>query len=104
MGIYIRDEAIVLENDYALLCVSQGDSCVQRIFDKVNGRELKGEDTCFFSLVAQDRQTVVAPTALHYSDGCITVETPLGDFRVAAAVRNGYFTFELMDALPAAAY
>lgn len=104
MGIYVLDEAIVLENNYALVSISQEDSRVERIFDKVHRRELKGEDTFFFSLVAQDKKSVVVPTALHCSDGCIAVETPLGAFRVAAAAQDGYFTFELMDALPEASY
>ncbi len=104
MGMYVSDNRIVLENNYAKVLISQKDARVESVFDKVHEREIKGEETNFFSLIAQDKQTVVVPTGLQYSDGCITVETPLGDFRVAVTVQEGYFTFELLEALPATAY
>lgn len=104
MSIFVHGEGIVFENDYAVARISRKNSRVESIFDKVHGRELKGEDTFFFSLVAQDKKTVIAPTALQYADGCITVETPIGAFRVAVTVQAEYVTFELLDALPAEAY
>lgn len=104
MGMYTTDHGIVFENSYAIICISREDSRVERIYDKVHGAEIKGGDTCFFSLVAQDQQTVILPTGLQCDDKEITVETPLGSFRVAVAIDDAYFTFELADALPEAAY
>ena len=104
MGVYVTDNAIVLENRYVKLCISKENARVESVFDKMQGREMKGEDTYFFSLVAQDKQTTVAPTGLEYSDGCVAVETPLGGFRVAVTAQEEYFTFELMDELPEGTY
>ena len=104
MGMYTYENRIILENNYAKVLISQKDARVESVFDKVHKKDIKGENTYFFSLVAQDKQTVVAPTGLQYSDNCITVETPLGDFQVAVSVQDDYFTFELVDALPAGSY
>ncbi len=104
MSIYASDNSIVLENNYAKVLISRKDARVESVFDKVRGREMKGEDTYFFSLIAQDKKTAVIPTGLCFSDGCIAVQTPLGDFRVAVMVQEEYFTFELADKLPADSY
>lgn len=104
MRISVTDHSIVFENRYAKIMISQKDAKVESIFDKVHSKEMKGEDTYFFSLIAQDKETVVAPTAVRCCDRCITVETPLGDFHVAVTVEEEYFTFELAGALPAASY
>ncbi len=104
MGMYVSENSIVLENNYAKVLIFQKDARVESVFDKVHGKEIKGEDTYFFSLVAQNKQTIVVPTGLQCDDDCITVETPLGNFRVAVSVQDDYFTFELLEALPAASY
>lgn len=104
MGINMTGKSIVLENRYVKILFSREDARVESIFDKVHGKELKGEDTHFFCLVAQDKETVVAPTAIGCTDGCVTVETPLGAFQVAVVQEEEYFTFELLSELPAASY
>ena len=41
--------SIVLENDYAEITVAKTDSAVEKIIDKKTGKDIKGEDTHFFS-------------------------------------------------------
>lgn len=104
MGINRTETSIIFENRYVSISISQKDAAVESIFDKVHSKEIKGENTYFFCLIAQDKKTVVAPTALHCSGNCITVETPLGNFRVEVTVTDEYFAFELVDALPTVSY
>ncbi len=104
MGINRTEASIIFENRYVSISISQKNAAVESVFDKVHSKEIKGEDSYFFCLIAQDKKTVVAPTALRCSGNCITVETPLGDFRVEVTVQDAYFAFELIDVLPDASY
>ena len=104
MGIFVKNHSIVLENRYVSISIAQKDGKVESIFDKVHSKQLKGADTHFFYLIAQDTETVVTPTAVSCSDGCITVQTPLGAFRVAVEVQEEFITFELVTGLPTDAY
>ncbi len=104
MGIYVSDNVIVLENRYVMLRISRENAQVEGIFDKLHGKEIRGNSTYFFSLVDQDKETTVAPTCVEYSDGCMSVKTPLGELQIAVTAEEEYFTFELMNALPDLSY
>ena len=59
MAIYNESKNIVLENDLVKIIVSSETTLVKSVYDKVNGKEMKGEEVHFFSFVENDKQTKV---------------------------------------------
>ena len=100
MSFSTTPDSFCLENNRAIITFSKQNALVSSIRDKQTGAELKGEDTYFFSLVAQDRQTVVPPTAIAQEGDLLHISTDLGSFSVKIETDDDYFTFELVTPLP----
>ncbi len=92
--------SIVLENNYAEITLSKKNSLVEKILDKKAKKDIKGEDTYFFSLVDADKETVILPTGLSLNKDVIVVESPKGKFEIKVEAFDNYFTFELISQLP----
>ena len=92
--------SIVLENKYVEITLSKKNAFVERIFDKKNNKDIKGEDAYFFSLTDADRKTVILPTALSRKDDILVVDTPKGTLEIQVGAYDNYFTFELISELP----
>ncbi len=91
--------SIVFENDYAEIVISKKDSSVEKITDKKTGKNIKGEDTCFFELVTKENEEIEI-TGVSLNGNRITVDSKNGKFEVQALAFDSYFTFEVMSALP----
>ncbi|MBE6649783.1 MAG: hypothetical protein E7613_00580 [Ruminococcaceae bacterium] len=92
--------SIVLENNYAEITLSKKNALVEKILDKKNGKDIKNEDTYFFSFVDADRETVILPTDISVKGDVIVVDTPKGKMEVKVTVFDNYFVFELVSELP----
>ena len=92
--------SIALENDYAKITLSKKDSSVEKILDKKNDRDIKNEDTYFFSLVDADKETVILPTGISLAGDVIVVDTPKGKLEVKVTAFDNYFVFELISEVP----
>jgi hypothetical protein len=90
--------SIVLENNYAKIVISKKDSSVESIIDKKTNKDIKGEDTNFFSLRTRDEEIPVKRLSLN--GNIITVEAESGSFDVEVKAFDSYFTFEIMTDLP----
>lgn len=104
MNIYKEKNEIVFENKYTRIVISSDDALVKSVTDKINSKEIRGEDTYFFYLIKKDKETIVKPTALTLNDNIITVSTELGEFKVKCILDDEYFSFELLSSLPEASY
>ena len=102
--VYTTKESLILENKWVSIAVSLLDAKVQRITDKVTGRDICGEPVSFFALVEQDKQTEILPRGLSLAGDVVTVQTDLGNFSLRIQAEAEWFTFELMTALPKGAY
>ncbi len=94
--------SIVLENNYAEITVSKKNALVEKIIDKKTGKDIKGEDTKFFSLWTKDAEIPVKGITL--KGDVITVEAENGSFDVEVKVFDNYFTFEVLTDLPVGTY
>lgn len=92
--------SIVLENNYAEITLSKKDSSVEKILDKTTNKDIKGEDTYFFSFVDADKETLIIPTGLSLKGDVITVNSPKGRLDVKVSAFDNYFVFELVSELP----
>ena len=91
--------SIVFENDYAEIVISKKDSSVEKITDKKTGKNIKGEDTCFFELVTKENEEIEI-TGVSLNGNKLTVDSTNGKFEIQALAFDSYFTFEVMSALP----
>ncbi len=91
--------SIVFENDYARICISKKDSAVEKIIDKKTGKDIKGEDTCFFSFETKEEENI-AVTGLAVKGEILTITTEKGSFDIEARVFDSYFTFEVKTKMP----
>ena len=82
--------SIVLENSYAKISLSKKNALVEKILDKKNDRDIKNEETYFFSVVDADKETVILPTALTLDGDVITVDTPKGKMEVKATAFDNF--------------
>ncbi len=96
---------IVFENDYAEIAISKKNSLVEKVIDKKTNRDIRGEETCFFTLFKEkhSKQTVEV-TGLALKGDVITVDTEKGSFDVKVEVKQNYFTFEVITDLPEGIY
>lgn len=102
--VYTTKESLILENKWVSIAVSLLDAKVQRITDKVTGRDICGELVSFFALVGEDKQTEILPRGLSLAGDVVTVQTDLGNFSLRIQAEAEWFTFELLTALPKGAY
>ena len=100
MAIYNESKNIVLENDLVKIIVSSETTLVKSVYDKVNGKEMKGEEVHFFSFVENDKQTKVYPTSLELSGNIITVNSVYGKTEYEVSAESDYFTIELITSIP----
>ena len=103
MGIYLKENSIILENKYSEIYVSLS-GLVEKVFDKTEKNDIKGEDTYFFYLIGEDRETKIYPNEIILQNDIISVKTSVGDFSVKAEAQEEYFTFELVTPLPENSY
>ncbi len=90
--------SILLENNYAEITLSKAGALVETIIDKKTGRNMRGEETRFFSLWTREAEIPVVGLSLN--GNIITVEAENGRFDVEAKVFDNYFTFEVLTDLP----
>lgn len=98
------NEFIIFENDYIRFEISSKDSRVISIITKNDSKNISGNDTHFFSLIADDKKTQIFPDELTVNGQIIAVKTCLGDFFIEVKEDNEYFTFELKNSLPGGVY
>ncbi|MBQ7898174.1 MAG: hypothetical protein IJ323_07090 [Clostridia bacterium] len=96
--------AIVLENDYAEISLSKKTSLVEKVIDKKTGKDIRGDETQFFTLFASKEEESVAVTGISLKGNVITVATEKGSFEVKAEALDHYFTFEIISELPEGIY
>ena len=95
--------SIVFENDTVELLISKSTSAVEKIIDKTSGKDVKREDSFFFTLFTKD-DSEIALKGLSVKDDIITVDTEGGAFQIKAAAFDDYFTFEVASSLPKDTY
>lgn len=91
--------SIVFENKYVQITVSKGNSLVEEIIDKQSGKDIKGEDICFFKLITKENESIEV-TSVSLKGDVITVTTVNGSFDVKTLAFDEYFTFEIASHLP----
>lgn len=97
-------DTIVLANRLAKITISGTDARVLSVLDLKSGRNVcPYADNTFFKLETRDG-AIIPVEGLALSDGILTVRTGIGGFRVGAGVFDDYFTFELLDPLPAGVF
>lgn len=104
MSIFEQAQKIIFENFYVRYEISVEDAHVISITDKINKKEIKGEDTYFFYFIDADKQTVINPTAMFLAGNTLTIRTPAGNFFAEVMECDNYFTFEVTSPLPTTAY
>lgn len=92
--------SIILENDDARITLSKQDALVEAILDKRSGKDIKGDDVSFFSLVDADKQTTIRPSSLTLQGDVLTVGSDRGDLAIRVTAFDHYFIFELISRLP----
>ncbi len=102
--IKMTGNAIVLENSRAVITVGCDGAAVKSILDKKSGRDIKGADTAFFSLVMPDKKTEFKTLSAAWDGDTVKVMTEGGDFDVRVRAFNDYFEFELVSPLPEGSY
>lgn len=90
--------SILLENNYAKISLSKTNALVEKIIDKKTGKDIKREDTSFFSLWTREAETPI--TGLSLNGSIITVTSENGSFDIEVKVLDSYFTFEVLTDLP----
>lgn len=104
MRIYTQKESIIFENNRVKISVSALDSMVESIVDKAALKDIKGENTHFFSLIKSDKKTEIYPYKISLANDELKVSTELGDFTIKVQAEDDYFTFELTSILPESSY
>ena len=86
-----KGSSIVLENEYAKITFSKKSSLVEEITDKQTGKDIRGEDTCFFELITKEEKNIEV-TGVSLKGDVITVTTVNGSFDVKTLAFDEYFT------------
>lgn len=100
MCTYKENDSIFFENDYVKIEISGRDSLVKSVFDKVNLKEIKGEDTYFIHLILNDKTSIISPDSVFLNGNVLSVSTKLGCFDIEINCESEYITFELISSLP----
>lgn len=100
--IFEKENQIVFENAYTVITLCKASARVLSVIDKKTGRDIRGEQTAFFSL--HTRECEIPVTGLSLLDDLITVNTEKGSFSVKACAYTRYFTFEILTDLPEGAF
>ncbi|MBE6651046.1 MAG: hypothetical protein E7613_07005 [Ruminococcaceae bacterium] len=90
--------SIVFENNYTEITVAKKGALVEKIIDKKTKKDIKGEDTRFFSLHTREEEIPVDEISL--KGDIITVKAENGSFDVEVKAFDNYFTFEIKTDLP----
>ncbi len=99
MAIKELKNSIVLENKYAEITISKKDTAVEKVIDKKTKKDIKAEDTLFFSFINRAEEPI-ATTGLALSGDLLIVSTEKGDVKVKALAFDNYFTFEVAEHMP----
>ncbi|MBQ5746602.1 MAG: hypothetical protein IIV81_01555, partial [Clostridia bacterium] len=100
MGIIRETEkSIILENNRAEIHLSKKNSIVEKVIDKKTGNDIRGEETRFLDLIAED-STPVEGYEISLAGSVITVKVSDGSFNVDVKVYDNYFALEITSALP----
>lgn len=101
---YKENEEICFENKYVRLKIDSGNALVKSIQDKTSGKEMKGEDVCFFSLIGKGEVGEIMPECISLKEESLIVQTGVGSFEIKILAEEEYFTFELVTPLPGDSY
>lgn len=104
MSIYKENHSIIFETDYSKIEISDSDTAVRSVFDKINSKEIKGKDAYFFHLILNDKETVIPPESVSLKGNVISVFTGLGSFDVKIKCESEYIAFEIISPLPKEAW
>ncbi len=104
MAIFEKNGNIYLENSFCTVEFSKKDTKIQRLLAKKENKDIKGEEVHFFSLIKNDKETIIIPENTELSGDILTVKTKIGDFKIKLEVYEDYFAFELLSNLPEKAY
>ena len=102
MAIKETKNSIVLENEYARLELSKKDATVLSI-KAFDGSEILAEKNVFFKLIDKDGNAF-ENEGLSLDFDVLVLKTSVGELKIRVIVRDKYFIFEGMSALPEKAY
>ncbi len=94
---------MILENKYTTVLLDENSKVIS-VTNKKTKKDIRGEETYFFSLIGEDKKTVIIPKKVNFCDGIFTVITQVGDFKIRAEIFDEYFSFELITYLPQKAF
>lgn len=102
--IICKNGNIILENSYVIVTLATANASVISVVDKKTGKDIKGDETSFFSLFMPDKETAYKTLKATLENDIINVETEGGSFSVKAKAFDSYFEFELISELPKNSY
>ena len=102
MAIKETEKTVILENGYVALTLSKADGALLSV-KTAGGEELLGEVAPFFYL-ADEAFAPFGNTGLSLSEGVFSLQTEIGEVKIAVTAREEYFIFEVLSALPKGAY
>ena len=97
------NNSIVFENDYVQISILKKNSLVEKVTDKKTGKDIRGEETHFFTLFKNNEEKI-GVNGIALNGDVITVSTEKGSFDVKVEVKPNYFTFEVITDLPEGIY
>ena len=102
-GISCIGKNLIFENNYARIEIFKDNFFVKSVYDKVNQKEILGEETSFFSLFS-DNETKILPEIIDFSGNVFTLKTKSGSFDLSVGVNETHFVFEILSDFPSDVY
>jgi len=99
MAISEVKNSIVIENDRARITLSKKNAMIEEIIDKSTGKNIKGEDWCFFPVLDENRNCTPCEEISLKGD-IVTVKTDKGSYDVKVIADPDYFEFNLLTEIP----
>ncbi|MBE6651620.1 MAG: hypothetical protein E7613_09970 [Ruminococcaceae bacterium] len=98
------NNTIVLENDRVEIVLAKNDSLVEKVIDKKTGKDIRGEETKFFSFLTREKEETAKVSGLSLNGDIIRIETDKGAFDIKALAFDNYFSFEVVSKMPEGIY
>ncbi len=97
--------AIVLENSFVKIELSNKDASVLSVTDKRDGKSIMSEEKTYFFAHLDSEEKPFSNKSLTLKDGTVTLESEKGKTDIKIDTRNEYFVFEVVsDKLPEGVY
>ncbi|MBR5460013.1 MAG: hypothetical protein IKV53_04025 [Clostridia bacterium] len=102
MAVTATKKAIMLENETVKLELSRKDAALLSVVT-ADGVDITGEEKHFFALTDESWQEF-KNEGLDLEGDTLILKTELGEVKIAVAIRDTYFIFEVLTSLPEGAY